>query len=469
MIRENTLINYFNFKKIHDSYLITNDLGRHHFLSKGDLHKLLCNQIGIDTPLAVELREKYFMFQDKTNTFVEDAGMALRYYKKYLFKSTSLHIFVVTKRCNQTCIYCQASTCNSLNSDMTKEVAKAAVDIAISSPTKNLTFEFQGGEPLLNFETIKFVVEYTEEIKEDKNVEFVIVSNLTILRSEHLQFIKEHKINISTSLDGGIELHTLNRPMVNSKDLAFDKVIGAVSLLQDNNISVSAIQTTSKNSLSKHKEIVNQYIQCEFKSLFLRPLTPLGYAKDNWATIGYSAEEFIEFYRKTLSYIIKKNLQGVRISEGHARIFLSKILDYNSMNFMELRSPCGGGIGQIAYNYDGNIYTCDEARMFAEMGDDSFKMGNVFDNNYNQLMSSNACKAVCMASTLEAHNLCSDCVYSAYCGTCPVVSLALTGSIYSQMSSDYRCKIYMGMLDTIFEYLESNDDRIIEVFKSWVE
>ena len=45
------------------------------------------------------------------------------------------------------------------------------------------------------------------------------------------------------------------------------------------------------------------------------------------------------------------------MSEGHARIFLKKILMGYSENYMELRSPCGAGIGQMAYYYDGNIYT----------------------------------------------------------------------------------------------------------------
>ena len=92
---------------------------------------------------------------------------------------------------------------------------------------------------------------------------------------------------------------------------------------------------------------------------------------------------------------------------------------------MELRSPCGAGIGQIAYYYDGNIYTCDEGRMLAEMGDDSFKLGNVYDNTYDELINCNNCKAACISSVLESLPTCHDCVYSPYCGTCPVTNLAL--------------------------------------------
>ena len=46
-------------------------------------------------------------------------------------------------------------------------------------------------------------------------------------------------------------------------------------------------------------------------------------------------------------------------------------------NYLDIRSPCGAGIGQIAYSYDGKIYTCDEGRMLGGMGDDIFCIGNV--------------------------------------------------------------------------------------------
>jgi His-Xaa-Ser system radical SAM maturase HxsB len=462
------MLNYFNFKEFDNKYLITNDLGRYDFLTKLELHQMITNQVEMTSPLYDRLRDKHFIYNEDAHLFVEEAGMELRYFKKYLFKSTALHIFVVTKRCNQSCVYCQASSSNESNTYMTIEIAKAAVDIAISSPTKNLTFEFQGGEPLLNFDVIKYIIEYTESTKADKNIEYVIVTNLTIFKDEMLPFLDKYNVNVSTSLDGNLDLHSKNRPMNNGGVGAYEKVIRSISLLKQNRINVSAIQTTTKDSLNNYISIIDQYIACGLKTIFLRPLTPLGFATQDWDNIGYSPDEFISFFKSALVYIIQKNIDGIKISEGHTRIFLKKILNHDSMNFMELRSPCGGGIGQIAYYYDGSIYTCDEARMLAEMGDESFKMGEVLSSNYNDLMNSDACKTVCVASCLESHTQCADCVYSPYCGTCPVISLALTGSPFSQMKSDYRCKVYQGILDTIFEILLRNENDVINIFRSWI-
>lgn len=134
---------------------------------------------------------------------------------------------------------------------------------------------------------------------------------------------------------------------------------------------------------------------------------------------------------------------------------------------MELRSPCGATVGQVAYYYDGNIYTCDEGRMIAQMGDDSFCLGNVFESSYYNLVKCDSCKAICGASILECLPGCSDCVYSPYCGTCPATTYALEHSIYTRSYKNYRCKTYSGMLDILFELLLNDENK--SIFESWIE
>ena len=110
---------------------------------------------------------------------------------------------------------------------------------------------------------------------------------------------------------------------------------------------------------------------------------------------------------------------------------------------MELRSPCGAGIGQVAITANGNVYTCDEGRMMAEAGDEAFCLGNVFDHDYDDWIHSSCCEAICSASLLDTLPGCCDCVYKPYCGVCPVVNYAIYGNIM-HVSSE-RCKIYKGI------------------------
>ena len=231
-------------------------------------------------------------------------------------------------------------------------------------------------------------------------------------------------------------------------------------------LRIGAIETTTAKTLSRYKELVDTYIDHEIGTIFIRPLTPLGVAKERWSEIGYTPEEYAEFYRNCVTYILQKYKEGYRISEGHAKIFLSKMLYGDGVNYMELRSPCGASIGQIAFYHGGRVFTCDEGRMLAEMGNDAFKLGTI-ENTYDELINSSVCKTACTASILETIPACCDCAYSPYCGTCPVINLAFDNDIFARTPRNYRCKVYEGMMTVLFEILERNDPQEIEILESW--
>ena len=458
-------LNYFNFEEKDEKYLITNDIGKYSFVSKQDFNKLVQKQ-EFNSEKKQELIEKGFIYNANDEIFATNQAMQLRRAKEYLLVPTTLHIFVVTKNCNFNCIYCQAGNLNqNENYHMTKETAKKAVDIAMESPSRYLTFEFQGGEPLTNYETIKYIIEYSKSACNGKFIEYNLVSNLTLLTDEMIEFFIENNVSICTSIDGNRELQNINRPYKEAD--SYKETTKKIKILREKQIKVNAIETTTKYSLHRYKEIVDEYIYLGLESIFIRPLTRLGKADNNWRKIGYEAEEFLEFYKKILDYIIKKNREGIFLSEGHSNIFLRKILLNNPVNYMELRSPCGGAIGQLAYYYDGDVYTCDEGRMLSEMGDSSFKVGNVYENNYRELMQCDCTKAMCISSCIECLPYCSTCVYMPYCGTCPVINLAQDNNIFSKNAKEYRCKVYGGILDILFEYIENQPENI-DIFKKWI-
>ncbi len=461
------MLNYFNFRKIEGKYLITNDTGQYSFIDAAVLKQLISNEVQLTADQGCILRNKGFIYESR-ESFLEDQRQKLRRAKGHLLHCTSLHIFVLTNACNLQCVYCQARSGDEKGYDyMSKETAERAVDFALQAPDDYLTFEFQGGEPLLNFETIRHIVEYTEKKKKNKNIEYSLVSNLLLLDEEKIEFIKKYSIGVSTSIDGNQEIHDANRPFVDGKP-SYSEVIRKLSRLREEDVTAGVIETTTKNSLAHPQELVDAFVSLGFNSVFIRPLTPLGYADRNWKMIGYTPREFLDFYRECLSYIIDLNMEGERFQEGHATLFLKKIIGGEDPNYMELRSPCGGVMGQMAYFFNGDVYTCDEGRMLGEMGNQSFRLGNVFRNTYDQVVCSNSCKALLSASYLESLPECCDCVYQPYCGVCPVVNLALHGDIFSTESNDYKCQIYRGMLDIIFGYLADENSAATKILKSWV-
>lgn len=462
------MLNHFNFKRFGENeVLITNDFGRYDFLSDEQFRELALGHVVDGSPLWDRLHKNRFLM-DRLGITAPEVIEDLRAMKSYLFSSTSLHIFVVTDVCNLSCIYCQAKDkVNRPQGYMTPEIGRKCIDMALQSPAKHLTFEFQGGEPLINFPVIKAMVEYSEEVRGDREIEYTIVSNLALLTEDILDFLLSHHVSICTSLDGPEDLHNQNR-QCSIPGGSYALMKAGVEMINRRGLSVGAIETTTRHSLPRAKEIVRAYEEIGAPSVFLRPLTPLGFAKADWGKVGYTPDEYLAFYKEAFQEILLVNKEKRRFPEQHAAYFLSKILGGYAQNYMELRSPCGASIGQLAYYYDGSIYTCDEARMVAESGDSSFKLGDVFSSKYKDLVSCGTCKATCVASTIETLPGCCDCVYQPYCGVCPVVNFAHTGDIFPKGAKDYRCAIFGGMLDYIFELLHEGNPETMSILESWV-
>ncbi len=239
----------------------------------------------------------------------------------------------------------------------------------------------------MNFDLILEMIRYSKELnqKYNKKLEYTIVTNLIALTDEKLQALIDNNVSICTSLDGCEIVHNHNRKL-RSGEGTYQHVKKAIQHVRSAGKEVGAIETTTRFSLQYPVEIVDEYVSTGLSGIFLRPLTPLGFAKSFWDEVGYSAEEFIEFYKKAFAHILEVNKQGTYFPELHATYFLRKMLHGDADNYMELRSPCGAGIGQMSYYYNGNVYTCDEGRMMGEAGDNTFLLGNVHKNSYDDMV-----------------------------------------------------------------------------------
>jgi len=455
-------LNYFAFKQLGEEYLITNDTGRHLFLSRESLDRLVADPAQLDDDTRDALIRRHFLLAGPESELA--AVKATRRHGGHLLGATPLHIFVLTNACNHVCTYCQASASGltARRTDMSIDTARRCMDVAFSSPAASITIEFQGGEPLLNFKTLRYVVEEATRRAEAsaKNVAFNLVSNLSVLNEDILRFLVDSGVHVCTSLDGPADLHNSNRPYpghnaYESTRRALTDVNSELAKIGDPR-RVQALMTTTRASLGRSREIIDQYLDLGLDSIFIRPLTPLGQSAVEWQRIGYEPEQFVTFYTECLDYLASVNSDRLRIREFHTDIFLRKILGCEQVNYMELRSPCGGVLGQLAYDCDGSVYTCDEGRMLATTGDASFRLGTVHDQEFAALIAGPTAITVCSASCLEAIPGCSDCVYVPYCGTCPVINLAKSGDVFPR-PGNYRCGLHGGMLDAVFSRLRSGD------------
>lgn len=456
----------FRFAPFRNDVLLTNDAGKYAFLTPEKFRLFVSDQLSHEDETWKMLCERHFATEGTREAYLQQARQAVVGNHAYLFRGTSLFILAVTNRCNNRCVYCQAHGC-AKSADMPPETARAIVDRIAKTDANGFTIEFQGGEPLENMPAIRAAVEYAKEVLDDREYEICLVSNLALMTDEIAAYLAENRISVSTSLDGPKDLHDLNRPQTGGRG-SYDAMMYGRTILQRHGVSVGAIQTTTRASLTRAKEIVDLYAALGMDSIFLRPLTRLGAAGQAWDSIGYTPEAFLAFYREGFARIMELNKAGKKFAEAHASIFLAKLLGDVAPNYMELRSPCGAGVGQMAFTASGDVYTCDEGRMMAEMGDQSFRLGNIFESGYDNWIESPACRAVCSASLLETLPTCCDCVYQPYCGVCPVVNYALEGSLFASAPNNERCRIYRGMLENLMTYLQRNDAMEMAILKSWL-
>ncbi|HEY0935163.1 MAG TPA: radical SAM protein, partial [Trebonia sp.] len=197
-----------------DSVLLTNLVGEHVFVSDAQLLAVM-NGTCHDQGLLGRLRAVHLIQAEGETLPAELLAIKLRTRMSQLPNSTGLHIFVVTLRCEHTCRYCQVSRQAAAKSDfdMSDETARKSLGLAFRTPSPHLKIEFQGGEPLLNFPLIRRVVLEAERMNaaHGKDLAFVIATNLALLDDEILDFCAEHRIFLSTSLDGPGDLHNANR------------------------------------------------------------------------------------------------------------------------------------------------------------------------------------------------------------------------------------------------------------------
>lgn len=459
----------FRFERLNaNQRVLTNLSGEYLLLDESTLESFVHHKLDPTCEKYINLRAKHFLIDDESDVSKELLAIKLRTRYSNLSEFTSLHMFVVSLRCEHSCPYCQVSrqSDDKLKYDMSERVADKAIDLALRSPSRSIKIEFQGGEPLLNFSLIKYIVSQANLRKQNKNVSFVIATNLALINEEILQFCKVNQVQISTSLDGPKELHNKNRPRPGGD--SYQKAIDGIKLCRDylGFDSVSALMTTTKASFGFVKEIINEYLQQDLPGIFLRPLSPYGFALKTKTFAAYDVQQWNDFYFEGLEYIIALNKAGIEFQEYYAATILGKIFTNQDPGYVDLMSPSGMGIAAIVYNYDGNVYPSDESRMLAEMGDSKFLLGNVLTNSYEELFLNDALLTPLEESFSYSVPMCNDCAFEDYCGADPVLHYGLHKDFIARKPESQFCNRNMSIFKYLISRMES-DPFVKNLFMKW--
>jgi sulfatase maturation enzyme AslB (radical SAM superfamily) len=184
----------FRFKRINkDEIFINNEVGEYIFLPNEIFNQLISLKLCKDTDEYKNLKSKQIIADREIIFNIEMLATKYRTKKSFLNEFTTLHMVVPTLRCNGNCIYCQVSSkaLDDSQYDMDKATAKKIVHTIFNTPARAIKIEFQGGEPLISYEIVKYIILYANKLNVlyKKRIEFVICTNLALITERMVKFL----------------------------------------------------------------------------------------------------------------------------------------------------------------------------------------------------------------------------------------------------------------------------------------
>ncbi len=469
---ENYLDNrYFVFKLMKTKYLITTRHRAWIILSEKD-YKLLLNHEVHQNPKLFKILFALNVIYIKDNT--SDAIQQYKNKYSYLKQPPTLNAIVPTLRCNLKCDYCRSrSGPNIEKKDMSKSLAKKTVDFifSIPHPSRKVHIEFQGGEPLLRWDIIKYIIEYTRKKSKKRDFllpSFSITTNLLLMNEEIAKDIIDYRknkisFNITTSLDGPKEIHDSRRKYPDNKG-SYDNVVHWIDILQKKyKIPLSVISVITQNSLGHEKEIIDELIKHNLINFKFLHVDLIGRLFDNYQkkkdNLSVSPQEFFNFWKNSLEYILQLNKRGIKVKEKTIIFLLSNLLSLKS-TYMCIRKPCGAGISQLEFGCDGTIHACDGGKSVKRL-----ELGNIKTHAYQDIAMS---KTVFRLRSIRSENLpiCSTCPWGPYCGYCVARGINQHGQFIPKIPEDYDCQLYSQIIPYLFKQFLNKEKA--KLFSKWV-
>lgn len=291
-----------------------------------------------------------------------------------VLKAMCLH---VVHDCNLKCKYCFASQGDfgGFKAYMTPEVGKKSLKYLVdnSGARKFLEVDFFGGEPLMDFELIKELVEYGNKIAEENNKKFrfTITTNGVLLDDEKIKYINENMHNVVLSLDGRKEVNDKMRMTVNDKgsyDIITPKFQKLIEGRKDKNYYVRG--TFTKHNLD-FSEDVKHFRDLGFNLSSVEPVVDASY--DEFAIDDNDLPKILSEYEKMAKEYADLQVKGDPFKFFHFMVDLSQ-----GPCVIKRMQGCGAGCEYVAVTPEGDIYPCHQF-----VGNEDFKMANILDDEIN--------------------------------------------------------------------------------------
>ncbi len=299
------------------------------------------------------------IYKDAVDVFAE---------RPTVVKALCLHI---AHDCNLACKYCFAEEgeYHGHRELMSFEVGKKALDflIANSGNRVNLEVDFFGGEPLMNWDVVKKLVEYgrSQEKANNKKFRFTLTTNGVLLNDEVMEFCNREMSNVVLSIDGRKEVHDRMRPFrkgAGSYDLIVPKFQKFAESRDQMNYYVRG--TFTHYNLDFASDVLH-LADLGFKQISVEPVVAL--PEDDYAIRQEDLPVIMEQYDLLAKEMVERNRRGEGFNFFHFMIDMT-----GGPCIYKRLSGCGSGTEYLAVTPWGDLYPCHQF-----VGKEEFCLGNV--------------------------------------------------------------------------------------------
>ena len=346
---------------------------------------------------------------------------------KNIVKALCLH---VAHTCNLNCEYCFASQ-GKYHGDralMSFEVGKRALDFLIenSGSRRNLEVDFFGGEPLMNWDVVKELVLYARSIEKEKgkNFRFTLTTNGMLIDDDVIEFSNKEMHNVVLSLDGRKDIHDSVRVDYAGKG-SFDTIVPKfqkfVKERGDKEYYMRGTFTHKNPDFLKDIEVM---LDLGFDKISMEPVVCA--PTDKSALTEEDKPIIYDQYERLAELMLSRRKEGKEFTFYHYMIDLK-----GGPCVYKRISGCGSGTEYMAVTPWGDLYPCHQF-----VGDEKFKLGNIFDGvtNTEKVAEFKSCNAYSRPE-------CRDCWAKLYCsGGCAANAYHATGSIKGIY--EYGCELF---------------------------
>lgn len=286
---------------------------------------------------------------------------------------------VLTKDCNYSCKYCPFSTplTKKKKALMTPEIVRRGIDlwaehIRDRQDYENYSIIFYGGEPLLNIDTLKYALNYIEELKGIKLPAFLnlmLDTNGSLINNELAVFFRKHNVKVTVGCDGLEEINDFYR-VDNKGKGTFKRTKEAIDLLVENGVETFTSVSITPENISKIDDTTEFFQKSGVKKIGFNIL------RGRLLLSVHPEINLEEYYNKAAEAIIRSFQNR---EDKNYEYQMQKRADF-FYGRQSLPVDCGGYGNQLVIQPDGGISNCPFlSRIFGNVNqlEKDFRIWNV--------------------------------------------------------------------------------------------